>query len=94
MSRRDYQLVVIVLRHPNTDIYRKVKTLTCCELAIPSQVLTSQLFRGGAAKRKSMAVKVAVQIAAKIGAEPWRVDLGGTPQVKIPFVVFIRTWES
>ena len=82
MSRRDYQLVVIVLRHPNTDIYRKVKTLTC------------QLFRGGAAKRKSMAVKVAVQIAAKIGAEPWRVDLGGTPQVKIPFVVFIPTWAS
>lgn len=74
--RTQHNLVLAVLMRIQADTYGSIKKLTCCELGIPSQVITQgKCLRGDQRKMMSIATKVMIQMAAKLGGEPWRVAL-------------------
>lgn len=71
-----YNLVFAVLMRQQADSYGAIKKLTCSEIGIPSQVVTQgKCLRGDQRKLMSIATKVMIQMASKLGGEPWRVSL-------------------
>jgi len=76
VAQRRPAFVMVVLFRNNPEIYRMVKSEMMVRNAIPSQVITHQKClakdKQGRVKR-SVATKVAVQIACKNGAVPWSV---------------------
>ncbi|XP_057371400.1 piwi-like protein Siwi [Daphnia carinata] len=77
-SRREFSLIFCVLRSSRADTYSSIKKLTCTEFGIPSQVITGRNLKGAQGKLMSIATKVMIQIASKLGAEPWRVLVPST----------------
>lgn len=68
------QLVMIVTPNNKGDAYSAIKKVCCVEDPTVSQVVTGTVLR----KPKglmSVATKVAVQMASKLGAEPWGVQI-------------------
>jgi len=74
-ARNQYNLVFVVLMRLQADTYGAIKKVTCSELGIPSQVITHGKCLRDQRKMMSIATKVMIQIAAKLGGEPWRVAL-------------------
>lgn len=67
-------MIMVVIPNNRVDAYHAIKKCLCCENAIPSQVMTHTVLK----KPKglmSVATKVAIQMAAKLGAEPWAVNI-------------------
>lgn len=72
-SQNQYNIALIVKRTRKIDdIYKAIKRLVCCDLGIPAQVVTGPIINKAPHQMKAIATKVMVQIAAKLGAEPWR----------------------
>ena len=68
------QMIMAVIPNNRTDSYHAIKKTLCIEKPIPSQVMTGTVLK----KPKGMmsvATKVAVQMAAKLGAEPWAINM-------------------
>jgi len=68
------QMIMVVIPNNKGDAYHAVKKILCVERPIPSQVITGTLLN----KPKglmSVATKVSIQMAAKLGAEPWAVQV-------------------
>ena len=68
------QMIMAVIPNNRTDSYHAIKKTLCIERPIPSQVMTGTVLK----KPKGMmsvATKVAVQMATKLGAEPWAVGM-------------------
>jgi len=68
------QMIMVVIPNNKGDAYHAVKKILCVDRPIPSQVVTGTLLK----KPKGMmsvATKVAIQMAAKLGAEPWGVEI-------------------
>ncbi|QQP38308.1 Uncharacterized protein FKW44_018851, partial [Caligus rogercresseyi] len=68
------QMVLVVVPRNTGDAYAAIKKICCVERPIISQVITGTLLK----KPKglmSVATKVAVQMATKLGAEPWGISL-------------------
>lgn len=68
------QMVMVVIPNNKGDSYHAIKKILCVDRPIPSQVVTGTLLK----KPKGMmsvATKVAIQMAAKLGAEPWGVNM-------------------
>jgi len=76
--RAEYNMVMAVLRASRADTYSSIKKLTYHECGIPSQVITGRNLKGAPGKLMSIATKVMIQLAAKLGAEPWKVSLPQT----------------
>ena len=83
----EYNMVMAVLRAARADTYASIKKLTYHESGIPSQVITGRKLKGQQAELKSIATKVMIQIAAKLGAEPWQVSV---PQTVSPWFCFLN----
>jgi len=74
-GRLNANIVMAVMRSQRADTYGAIKKLTCSDLGIPSQVITGRILKGAPGKLRSIATKVMIQVAAKLGAEPWRVQV-------------------
>ena len=85
--RLEYNMVMAVMRATRADTYSAIKKLTYHECGIPSQVITGRKLKGQQAELKSIATKVMIQIAAKLGAEPWQVSV---PQTVSPWFCFLN----
>jgi len=69
-----YNIVMVVCRGKRSDVYNMLKQLACCTIGIPIQVITDTILKKSG---KSIPTKVMIQMAAKLGAEPWRIS--GSP---------------
>jgi len=68
------QLIMIIIPNNKGDVYHAIKKYLCVDTPVPSQVITATLLKKGKGMM-SVATKVAIQIAAKLGAEPWGVKI-------------------
>lgn len=68
------QMVMVVVPNNRGDHYHAVKKILCVDKPTPSQVVTGTLLGKGKGLM-SVATKVAIQMAAKLGAEPWGVAI-------------------
>lgn len=67
-------LVMVIMSRQNKERYDVIKRLLTCDRGIPTQVITSNLMMDQR-KSRSAASKIAIQIAAKVGGEPWHVNI-------------------
>lgn len=67
---RDNQMVVIIVPNNNKDRYDTIKKIFCVDSPTASQVITGKTLLKKDALM-SVCTKVAIQMAAKLGAEPW-----------------------
>lgn len=67
-------VAMVIMRNQNKAIYDVIKKAATTELGLVSQVVTSRLMCDER-KARSAAVKIAIQIAAKVGGEPWWTDI-------------------
>jgi aubergine-like protein len=65
------QILVFILPRPDSNLYTAIKRTCCCELAIPSQVVTKKNVAPNQPKTMSVVTKVAIQMSCKIGGSPW-----------------------
>jgi len=68
------QMIMCVVPNNKGDSYHAIKKVLCVDRPIPSQVITGTLLK----KPKGMmsvATKVSIQMAAKLGYEPWAVEM-------------------
>ena len=68
------QMMMVVIPNNKSDLYSITKKLCCVQNPCPTQVMTGSLLRKGKGLG-SIALKVAIQMACKLGAEPWIVKL-------------------
>jgi len=73
-AAKNPQLIMIVIPNNKGDVYHAIKKFLCVDCPVPSQVITATLLKKGKGMM-SVATKVAIQIAAKLGAEPWGVKI-------------------
>jgi aubergine-like protein len=66
-------MLVFVIPRPDSSLYTAIKRTCCCELAIPSQVVTKKNVAPNQPKTMSVVTKVAIQMSCKIGGSPWGV---------------------
>lgn len=65
---KESDLVLIVLPSPNKAMYDDIKRHLCCDAGLPSQcVLSKTLTKNNI----SISNKIMIQVAVKVGAEPW-----------------------
>lgn len=65
-------MIMVVLPNAGKFTYDDVKRYLCCEVGVPSQcVLAKTLFR----KNMSISSKIMIQVACKVGAEPWVLNM-------------------
>lgn len=64
------QLIVIVVPNNKSDRYNAIKKVLCCEIPTPSQVIVARTI-SKPQMLMSVCTKVGIQVAAKIGCEPW-----------------------
>jgi aubergine-like protein len=82
--KQNIQMLFIVLPKQVTDIYAAVKKHCCVDYGIPSQCFVAKNANNPRGL-KSIATKVVVQINAKLGGEPWYVQI---PLKKLMIVGF------
>lgn len=84
-SLRDQQMVLVIVPNNNKDRYDAIKKIFCCEQPVASQVI---LFRNLSKKQMMMSLctKVGIQMACKLGAEPWG--------LRIPVRIKVLSHES
>lgn len=70
----DLSIVLICLSSQKKDCYDSVKKICCVERPIPSQVVVGRTITKKPSLM-SVASKVGLQMAVKIGAEPWAVEI-------------------
>lgn len=70
----DSTIVLILLPNSNKDRYVSCKKILTCDRGIPSQCFTAKLMSDDR-KATSACVKLAIQMACKIGGEPWCLNI-------------------
>lgn len=70
----DVSAAIVIMHNQNKEKYDSIKKVATVERGLITQVVTARLMTdpkkvGGAA------TKIAIQLAAKVGGEPWRVEL-------------------
>ena len=73
LESRAYSIAMVVMRHADTGTYKTIKKVAYCDIGIPAQVVTGKVLMKQPHATKAIATKVMVQMAAKMGAEPWRI---------------------
>jgi aubergine-like protein len=74
-TNNDYKFILIILPDPDKYRYDQVKKLLCLNYGILSQCITLNNLRSAPGKLDSIATKLAIQIATKIGSVPWTVEM-------------------
>lgn len=67
-------LIIVIIEKQNKGTYDAIKKACTVDVGIPTQVVTARLLLDER-KSRGASTKIAVQIAAKIGGEPWLVNL-------------------
>merc|ERR1712071_202420 len=93
-DQMQYDIAMVVSRSRRTDIYNLVKQVACCQLGIPTQVVTAKVICKQPHQIKAIATKVMVQMAAKMGAEPWRISLPPPPDKRRWMVIGYDTYHD
>jgi len=74
LCQKGPNMIVVVVPNNKGDVYSVVKKVCCGERGIPSQVVTATVL----GKEKiigSVATKIAIQMATKLGAAPWKLNI-------------------
>lgn len=67
------KLVILLLPSKKTDpLYKQLKTLMFTKIPVPSQVVLTKTLNGK--NLRSIISKIVIQIVAKIGGVPWKID--------------------
>jgi hypothetical protein len=66
--------IMVVVPNNKGDQYSTVKKKTYVEYATPSQVMTGNVLKKFTKDMRPLATKVAIQMAAKLGGEPWAIN--------------------
>jgi len=70
------QMIMVIVPNNKGDTYHAIKKILCVNRPIPSQVITGTLLKKFASKGfMAVATKVGIQMAAKLGAEPWGINM-------------------
>jgi len=70
------QMIMVIIPNNKGDTYHAIKKILCVNRPIPSQVITGTLLKKFASKGfMAVATKVGIQVAAKLGAEPWGINM-------------------
>lgn len=65
-------MILVVLPTTSKFTYDDLKRHLCCDVGVPSQCVTSKtLFK----KNMSISSKIMIQVACKVGAEPWVLNM-------------------
>ena len=75
LSREGPEMVFCVVPNDRGDQYAAIKKKCCLEHPLPSQVITVSKVLNKEKSYTSMAAKVVTQMACKIGAEPWALEI-------------------
>lgn len=68
------KMVVCFVPNNNKDRYDSIKLTCCCEKGVNSQVIVRRTF-DRKDKFKSITTKIGIQMACKLGAEAWRLEI-------------------
>ncbi|RWS25412.1 piwi-like protein 1 [Leptotrombidium deliense] len=71
---KTYKIIVIIVPNNNEDRYNAIKRILCIDNPIHSQVIVARTL----SKRQmlmSVCTKIGIQMAVKIGAEPWNLNI-------------------
>jgi len=81
----DPNLIFIVVPNNSGDRYATIKKKTCCQRAVPTQVVVQKtmMSKKGKAGLMSIATKIMIQINCKLGGAPWMIKfpIGGVMTV-------------
>jgi len=83
-------LIMVVIQNNKSDLYATTKKLCVVKHPTPSQVVTAKLLNKPKGL-ESVAMKVAMQMACKLGGEPWIVAL---PQITGLMIIGYDTWHN
>ena len=76
LSEKRLNMVLVVIPNNKSDAYAAVKKLCLLQKPTPSQCVTATVLNKWVPKGcTSVAQKVAVQMASKLGGEPWAVKI-------------------
>lgn len=70
----DVTAALIIMPQQNKERYDSIKKVASCERGLITQVVTSRLMMDDR-KANGAAVKIGIQLAAKVGGEPWHINL-------------------
>lgn len=70
----DVRLALVILSRQNKERYDAVKKLATVERGLITQVVTAKLMNDER-KARGAAIKIGIQVAAKLGGEPWYVNI-------------------
>jgi len=85
------RMVVVVIPNNKSDAYAMVKKTCLLNKPTPSQVVTGTVLKKWVPKGiQSVATKIAIQMACKLGGEPWTVPI----PVKGLMVIGYDTWHD
>jgi aubergine-like protein len=68
------QIIVVILPNNNKERYDAIKKIFCCEHPMASQLIVKQTLNNPQ-RLMSVCTKIGIQMACKLGAEPWVVDI-------------------
>ena len=71
---QDTTVAIVIMNAQNKERYDAIKKAASVEMGLVTQVVTNKLMTDPR-KAGGAATKIAIQIAAKIGAEPWYIDI-------------------
>lgn len=71
---RDVNMVVVIVPNNNTDRYNAIKRIFCTEFPVASQVIVAKTLQNQKSLM-SICTKIGIQMAAKLGAEPWVLNI-------------------
>lgn len=71
---KEFTAAMVIMNNQNKERYDSIKKVASVERGLVTQVMTAKLL-GDARRAIAAAIKIAIQLAAKIGGEPWRVAL-------------------
>ncbi|XP_054153870.1 piwi-like protein Siwi [Oppia nitens] len=66
------QIIVVILPNNNKDRYDAIKKIFCCDHPMASQLVVSRTL---SKNLMSVSTKIGIQMACKLGAEPWVLDI-------------------
>ena len=78
------QIVVVLLSNNNKDRYEAIKKIFCIDHPIASQMVVQKTL-SNKARMMSVVTKVGIQMACKLGAEAWALDI---PVCRFNYYVF------
>ena len=71
---KDVTVALVIMNSQNKERYDAIKKVASVEMGLITQVVTAKLMKDPR-KASGAAVKIAIQVAAKVGGEPWYINI-------------------